>query len=205
MYNVRQIGMKNKIKPFKALRMSQEGDTLVSIVFSIAAVSFVLVIAYVLISNSLRLGQQAREREQVKNLVQSQVEGLKGLAFTDNEEEIFSFGPEETFCLNEATQIVKKKVDNSGMIEDYDYVSNPDPDLVSMECESFDSLEAANVAIDINYYKESPGVPPDDDLGNDENLFTVTATWDRVGGSGTANEKMVIPVRIHPLRSGPNS
>ncbi len=207
--------MRKKVKS-PSLRKNQDGDTLISVIMSIAVVTLVIVIALVLITQSLRLSQQAKEREQVRNLVQGQVEGIKYLAFQDDQGRIFEdfeikMGAPEGFCLGSkeippgaldpapGIAIGVLKLDSMGeaIVPD---PSDPASDLSRgvEKCEKFDNLDIANVKIKITYDKEGSGAS-----GINEDLFTVTAVWDRVGSSDVQNEKMVVPIRIHPLRENP--
>ena len=205
-------GMQKKLRRLKYER-SQAGDTLVSITMSIAVISLVIVIAYALISNSLRLSLQAREREQVKNLVQGQIESLKYLAFQDSDGTIFDNTLHDEmhgFCLFNDSDL---NTDNGlpiGLL-----VLDPGPpegtvnqlasedlknslrpagsyDVSTWVCEQFATLEAANVKVKITYKLS-------DDGQYKEHLFTVEAKWDRVGGSG--EEMMTVPIRISPPRT----
>ena len=75
-------------KPVATLRNSQRGDTIISILMSMAVITLVIVLAYTLVTQSLSRGQAAREREQVKNLIQSQIEGLKNLAVQNGDDKL---------------------------------------------------------------------------------------------------------------------
>ncbi len=206
--------MRKKVKS-PSLRKNQDGDTLISVIMSIAVVTLVIVIALVLITQSLRLSQQAKEREQVKNLVQGQVEGIKYLAFQDDQGRIFEDfeikeGAPYGFCLGSkeipsgnpdpapgiAIGVLKLNLMGEAISPPVDPVS--DLSVGVIECEKFDNLDIANVKIKIIYDKKGSGVS---DI--DEDLFTVTAVWDRVGSADVENEKMVVPIRIHPLRENP--
>ena len=149
--------MKRKIRFNPNLRKSQRGDTLVSVALSIAAVSLVMVITYIMITQGVRTGQRAREREQIKNLVQGQIEGLKSLAFKNDSDvayDIFQFEEADQFCL-------AKNTDTTDMITDgnlYILVLNSTATHTYMgthdQCENFASLKASNFKIHITYDAE---------------------------------------------------
>ena len=171
-------------KKNNGLRGSQQGDTIVSILLSIAVITLVIVLAYTLVSQSLRRGQAAREREQVKNLIQSQIEGLKNLAvqnagIDDHAKNIFHKDYDQEmpgavgFCLEENGTIISSKTVPS--------VSLPD------DCEQF-SLELN--LLEIKYDSK-------DDSGSEQHLFTVTAKWDSAAGGQESS--LSVPIRIHPL------
>ena len=201
-----------------SLRKNQDGDTLISVILSIAVVTLVIVIALVMITKSLRLSQLAKEREQVSKLVQGQIEGIKYLAFQDDQGRIFEDfekipgGAPDGFCLG-SKEIIPPAPDPAPNIKigvlKLDTAGEPivpmPGDLTASdlsrgvtECEKFENLDIANVKIKITYDKTGSGAS-----GIDEDLFTVTAVWDRVGSGDVQNEKMVIPIRIHPLRENP--
>ncbi len=201
-----------------SLKKNQRGDTLISVVISVAVISFVIVIAYVLVIQGLQLSQQAREREQVRSLVRGQVESLKYLAIEDDEGKIFKDfkksgtpvdGAPYGFCLGERNSTAELPDIKVGVLK---LLANGEIDMNSAhqtselsqdveygQCEELESLVAANVKIKITYDEEGfgdPSIP-----GDEDHLFTVIATWDRVGGGG--EENMVVPIRIHPLRADP--
>lgn len=221
-----------KLSKGRNLKANQRGDTLISIILSFAVITLVIVIAYFLVSRSLSLSQQAREREQVKNLAQSQLAGLNYLAFQDDDGDLFEFFNDEKvknagaagFCLGTPTPpplpaspsapfgIGVMLVNDNGEEIPWDPPGgspnprNPANDLGKemTECESFESLKAANVTITIKYCKDgwdsaNDACTTDDmDDDNNENLFRVRIEWDRVGGAG--KENLVVAERIPRLR-----
>ena len=199
--------MRNKIKLFTPSDANQRGDTLISVLLSVAITGLVIVLAYTLVSRSVRYGQQAREREQVKNLIQSQIEGLKSLAAASNDAEthdIFQFeqpvagSQADEFCLNPLGTIIQLKdaVGPGNIHADIQVGATPDK-----QCDKFSNLEAADVELSIIYDRNGEGEISDP--SDDEHLFTVTATWTRVGGAGD-DERLSVPIRIHPLvNTGP--
>ena len=200
--------MRNKIKLFTPSDANQRGDTLISVLLSVAITGLVIVLAYTLVSRSVRYGQQAREREQVKNLIQSQIEGLKSLAAASNDAEthnIFQFdqpiagSQADEFCLNPLGTIIQlKDAVGPGNIHADIAEDTTDP---NKQCDKFSNLEAADVKLSIIYDRNGEGEISDP--SDDEHLFTVTATWTRVGGAGD-DEKLAVPIRIHPLvNTGP--
>ena len=198
--------MRNKIKLFTPSDANQRGDTLISVLLSVAITGLVIVLAYTLVSRSVRYGQQAREREQVKNLIQSQIESLKNLAAASNNAEthdIFQFdqpvagSQADEFCLNPLGTIIQLETDPMSTIPSAIQVGT----AANQQCDKFNNLEAANVQLSIIYDRNGKSNPTDDT--DDEHLFTVTATWTRVGGGGV-DEKLSVPIRIHPLvNTGP--
>ena len=209
--------MRKNIKHL-SLKKNQRGDTLISVIISVGVISLVIVIAYVLVIQGLQLGQQAREREQVRSLVRGQVESLKYLAIEDDEGKIFKEfklsgtsvdGAPDGFCLgkrNSTTTLPEIKVGVLKLDMNGDIDTNPmhqtselSQDVDHNQCEELDSLVAANVKIKITYDEEGFGDSSID--GDEDHLFTIIATWDRVSGGG--EENMVVPIRIHPLRADP--
>ena len=168
------------------LRRNQRGDTIVSVLLSIAVITLVIVLAYTLVSQSLRRGHAAREREQIKNLIQSQIEGLKNLAVrqgTGDTLNIFDdkYVSGKLFCLKD-----------DGTIHNYGHDRPFDIDETAVQnCDTFE-LPLDKLWIE---YK------PKDVAGNDQHLFTVTAEWYSTSGQ---KSNLSVPVRIHPLnQSGP--
>ena len=227
--------MKNKTGRKLTLCRSQRGDTFISVAMSVAAISLVIVLSYFLVSRGIRLNQQAKEREQVRNLVQSQIEGIKNLAFKGGTEAtqnpFYTYekagdttaGERRFFCLNPNGLIVTYKFvsTNPSEIERANdelvfYTSGSKytkmTDLAGMQvhlhpaeigCEAFPILEVANVEIVITYekYKNLSTLPSCNISSSDcieQNLFTVTATWDGASG-GSIKENMVVATRLHPL------
>ena len=221
--------MKSKTGRKLTLCRSQRGDTLISVAISVAAVSLVIVLSYFLVSRGISLNQQAKEREQVRNLVQSQIEGIKNLAFKAGisltQDPFHTYaehtstvggGERRLFCLNADGLIVTYKFNGSppvpkrdmttNELEFYtsgDYIKTPDPagmpgalPPAKIGCEEFAILKPANLEIVITYekYKVVSGQPPP---GIEQNLFTVTATWE--GADGGREENMVVATRLHPL------
>ena len=196
----------------------QRGDTIISVLLSVIITSLVIVLAYALLSRSLRYSNQARERDQVKNLIQSQIEGLKNLAVHgqrgDGQRHIFQFqDKDQAFCLNSDGNIIYlgKIINVTAPSKDWNidltsYTSTTAvaPTLVTTgdysDCEQSPSLASANVELSINYDEEGAGVPPSDS-GDEEHLFTVMARWDRTGDAEPGTGLLIIPVRIHPLTS----
>ena len=177
-----------------ALGGSQRGDTIVSILLSIAVITLVIVLAYTLVSQSLRRGQAAREREQVKNLIQSQIEGLKNLAargeddvtlniFHDDYDEDQSGVP---FCLEEDGTITKDIRYRKALSSTPGSSTFPSVDQTD-DCETF-GLELENLWI---IYDSA------DSASNEQHLFTVRADW--VSAVGGQESTLSVPVRIHPL------
>ena len=195
-------------------RASQRGDTIISVLLSVIITSLVIVLAYSLLSRSLRFSQQARERDQVKNLIQSQIEGLKNLAVVGEKDEpnkyIFQFtDPKHAFCLKpNGTLIYLGDIDPSkpGELADpviHTFPTSPPPPPApprgpQTECEKSASLASANVKLTITYDKEGVDGDPAVD-GDEEHLFTITAKWDLTGDAASGTGQSVIPIRIHPL------
>ena len=220
--------MKGKIGRKLILRRSQRGDTLISVAMSVAAISLVIVLSYFLVSRGISLNQQAKEREQVRNLVQSQIEGIKNLAFkggTEATQDPFytyaeagdaAGGERRFFCLNTDGLIVTYQFAGSPLAprrdattEELEFYTTGDYrkmvdlagvvgnlPLTEVKCEAFSILDATNLEIVITYekYKQVAGQPPP---GIEQNLFTVTATWE--GADGGKEENMVVATRLHPL------
>ena len=186
---------KKEKKSVVTLRNSQRGDTIISILMSMAVITLVIVLAYTLVTQSLRRGQSAREREQVKNLIQSQIEGLKNLAVQNAEvdnaaENIFhdnyaSSGSGYLFCLKDDGTIHSYESNSSSTI--MPYYDTPDPVRHVTNCDTFD-LPLNRLWIE---YK------PKDADDNEQHLFTVTAEWNSAAGG--PESKLSVPVRIHPL------
>ena len=176
------------------LRRSQRGDTIVSVLLSIAVITLVIVLAYTLVSQSLRRGHAAREREQIKNLIQSQIEGLKNLAVRQGTGDTLNIFDDEyvngkLFCLKDDGTMHNYGTDNSGVITNDS--PQPYPLLDVRNCDTFE-LPLDKLWIE---YK------PKDAAGNDQHLFTVTAEWYSTNGQ---KSNLSVPVRIHPLnQSGP--
>ncbi|MCY3804850.1 MAG: hypothetical protein OXF85_03185 [Candidatus Saccharibacteria bacterium] len=95
------------------LHRNQIGDTLASISISLVVIGTVITISYVLINRVFRQNQQAKEREQIIKVVQSQIEGLKARAIVNDV--IFqshpsnptphNHGDHRWFCIDDRTLI----------------------------------------------------------------------------------------------------
>ena len=59
------------------LHRNQLGDTLAAVSISLVVIGSVIAISYIFVSRIFRHNQQAKEREQIIKIVQSQIEGLK--------------------------------------------------------------------------------------------------------------------------------
>ena len=188
-------------------RRRQAGDTLVSIILSLATISLVMVIAYVLISNSLRLSQQAREREQVNNVLQGQIESLKYLVFNAGDH-LFGnpdLDSPEGFCLVDHRpadsslthlRISALQLDASRRPLASQPAGNAlRPSSGHPGCVVFSSLDAADVRIWIVYDRGGDGDPETPD---EEYLFTAMAEWDGIGGG---EQRMTVALRLPPPRA----
>ncbi len=63
---------------FKRLRRNQRGDTIIEVMIAIAVVSLVLVTAYVATRHSLQTVQDTQEHSEALQLLQSQIEFIRG-------------------------------------------------------------------------------------------------------------------------------
>ena len=194
--------MRNKTKLFTPANTDQRGDTIISVLLSVAIASLVIVLAYTLISRSVRYGQQAREREQVKNLIQSQIEGLKNLAATGDSsspEDIFQFEDGDKFCLSPSGRIIQTwdATVPPSIHVDIRQALPPMPPM--KQCDEFSNLKEADVELTITYDKKGSNMTLDS--AEDEHLFVVTAEWTRVGDANVGEGILSIPVRIHPINT----
>ena len=193
----------------------QRGDTLIAVIISISIVSLIILVSYFLINRTVVLNQQSRHQSLVTKILESQVEGLKNLAF-NGDRSIFETtnNPNSTlypddkadfFCLdkhskkNKLTKPVSADYQNE--FQRSGKYSNQKPWLTNDEplanCQGLDQLPTSvDLQILIEYY---PDVDQDQNTA-DKNQFFVRASWISVLDPTQRNEAMLV-IRLHPLRT----
>lgn len=157
-------------------KFNQIGETIIEVLLSIVVLGFTISIVFVVARNSLFTGQAAGERTQALTIVESQIERLKFMSTKSDSETntgIFGQGTDE-FCISAANQVIKKVNFSNG---DCDTNLFPDQDI----------------SLSIAYSAEGP----DASSAYDNDTFTISAIWNRVGG-GDQPERIVNFYRLHP-------
>ncbi len=158
----------------------QKGETIVEVLLSIVVLGFTISVVFVIARNSLFTGQAASERTQVLTTVESQIESLKYLATLENStsgDGVFGQGDKD-FCINPSNNLIMT-----------------DLDITPANC-GLDAFPDVGIFLKINYNANGP-----DGLSDtyDDDTFTITTEWTRVGGnSGSEKERLIQVVRIHP-------
>lgn len=155
-------------------KLNSTGETIVEVLLSIVILGFTIVVVFSLARNSLSTGQAAGERTQALTIVQSQIERLKLLSTSPNSKSpsgIFGQGTKE-FCINTNNAVVSD-------FKDCDTAGFPDQEIKISIVYDADGPDEGGVTI------------------YDDNTFTISAEWNRVGG-GLQKEKIVNVYRLHP-------
>lgn len=139
-------------------KLNSRGDTIVEVLISILVVSAVLAGAYVSATRSLNNSRQSQERAEALKLLEAQVEQVKQLANTDDDD-IFSTG--ELFCIN------------NGAIAD----------ATASSLATMPGLGTA-VAFTAECSGKGQGALYSLAVQRQGNLFSFYARWDRAGGGG---------------------
>lgn len=153
---------------------SEKGETIIEVLMSIAVLSLAIVGSIVVARSSLLLGQSANERLQALKIAETQIERLKALAPSS------------------------RAGDPNGIFRSTDFCVRPDLSIVNIpatpaDCANTYFPESA-LAVVVNYDANGP----DGAVGGfDNNVFTVSVTWDSVDGEG--RDSVVIEYRLHPL------
>jgi type II secretory pathway pseudopilin PulG len=156
-------------------RLNSTGETIVEVLLSIVILGFTIVVVFLIARTSLSTGQSASERTQVLNIAETQIETLKYLASNNKAGEgVFGQGSND-FCINPTTNTIVVATD-----------------INAVNCGA-GTFPDGNMTIRIRYDADGP----DNIAGNyDDDTFTITANWSRVGSSNP--EKLVQVIRIHP-------
>lgn len=156
-------------------RLGDIGDTIVEVLIALTVISLVLGGAYVSANRSLNNSRQAQERGEALKIVQSQVERLKFVA-SGSDDTIFIIP--NTFCFDSNNTI--HTATNPAR------VTNPPVDqdnfslYTSPNCKGQGLGQLFNISIERNT--------------TNPNQFTAFARWDRVGGVGKEEVKLVYRV-----------
>src|ERR1017187_1268844 len=95
----------------KFIKLHQKGDTIIEVLIAIAIISFILGGAYVTSNNSLLATHDAQEHGAALQLLQTEVELLKGVVDT-NPNAIFGAGAADPFCISSASIVISDPVAN---------------------------------------------------------------------------------------------
>ena len=163
----------------RLLRRHSRGETIIEVMMSAAVLGMVITSAFVIARRSLNTGQQAKERTQALKIVESQIERLKYLATQPgNRTGEGIFGQTTDFCIAVAP-------DGSHSIS----TVLPDP-----ACDH-DGFPESNLIVSIRYDGDGSN---DGTNTFDDDTFTVSANWDRIGGGGDT-DTLAIAYRLHPV------
>ena len=186
--------MKNYKRYFKSWPANERGDTFVSVLISLVVIGIILVLAWIMVDRSYDLNLRARERNQITKVVQSQIESLKSIVIQEGSTApVFSnttvYQPGAKFCLDVHNNYITTPAQPA------DPSTETEADKTTRlakqaQCAGVDELyglEHAEVYVYIQYTEDEDcgttvsGYPDCEDTG-DEDLFTVTAEWQRWGG-----------------------
>ena len=163
------------------MKKYQAGDTLTSVLVSIAVIGFVLAIAYFSLNKSTRQSIDSRELTKVEKAVQGQIEAIKYLSANDHNRHFFTqaeaamkTSPQTGFCIDTTNQVLT--------MADLAQPTN------TRQCDLGDFPDSAELDFAIEYDKQSP------------NLFTATASWVPYNSNGKKRE-LSMYYRSHPTRS----
>jgi len=170
----------------------QSGETIIEVMMSVVILGFTITTVFAITQRALQTGLAASERTRVQMLVESQLERLKYIASQPgangadsifNNQDVIDGDP---FCV---------AVNDAG---DMSILVN---DTSNVDCLRNSGLPPeAGFSVGIIYDQDGAN---DADNDFDNNTFTVTADWDRVGGnSGDLTEKLVKVYRLHESALG---
>ena len=168
------------------IKLGNKGETIVSVLVSVAAVSIVLVSSYVLARRSFVTGQVSREQTQVLKILETQLERLKFLVVLDDLHDPLKrpFDTTYPFCVDKDINIIDRSSTSTSTVNDCgggvdNFTLNPDRE--------FDVI--------IEYDKDGLN---DGASKHDDNQFKLTASW---YGAGRLNQKsqIILYYRIHPV------
>ena len=201
-------------------KLTARGDTILSVMISVAIIGSVIGTTYHLISSSLRLGRSGQEREHAINVVNTQVERLKTiLDLEPDQDQIFKDHPTnfqtpagggfgQRFCLdlNESASaaevpprpVIVIRVDPDPDPNDPNSSTDPTRNKLHANCQGERigfPVRDAEPTVEIRYQaKHQTNI-------NDTNRFEVKVSWTAIGSD--RREKSVAYYRLHPLLLGP--
>lgn len=165
--------MKFTLKP-----LNEAGDTLVEVLIAIAIISSVLTGAFLVSQKSTMAVRSSQEQGEMLQLLQGQVELIRGIAMdaTDNTDDIFRTTEPRYFCIDTASKL---RVD---FPSNYSLPTLPADDFTGYPaaCKQLGAGELYNVAAIYT--------------GDPDNVFTVTGLWDGPAG----RKKEVLYYRVYP-------
>ena len=168
------------------IKLGNKGETIVSVLVSVAAVSVVLVSSYVLARRSFVTGQVSRERTQVLKILETQLERLKYLVVSDDGSNPLGspFNVSNPFCVDERIDIIDRSSTSASTV-----------DACGDGVSDFSTLNSDREFDVIIEYDEDGN---DSTSKYDDHQFKLTASW---YGAGRLNQKsqIILYYRIHPV------
>lgn len=158
--------------------VNQRGDTIVEVLIAMLVVATVLGGAYASAGHSLNNSRQSQERGEALKLVEGQVEKLRQLANTVNSS-IFA-SPRDIFCIDSSNTVqVATEPAITSLVQP---VSSDNLNSYKAPCKNLGPGQFYNIAIERS---SDPAYP---------NQFTVYSRWERAGGNGREELKIVVRV-----------